>query len=178
MLAAIIALLVVIVGAFLAFVATRPSEFRVTRSASMAAPPAAVFAQINDFHKWEAWSPWAKLDPNAKNTFEGSASGQGAVFKWEGDNKVGAGIMTITESHPGDLVRINLEFLRPFKATNLTEFTFAPKGDQTVVTWTMSGRNNFIGKAISLFMDCDKMVGSQFETGLASIKKIVETPAR
>jgi hypothetical protein len=160
----------VVIALLVIFIATRPAEFSVSRSATMATTPAAVFAQLNDFHKWEAWSPWAKMDPNAKSTFEGPTSGEGAKFAWDGNSDVGAGNMTITEAVPNDRVRIRLEFVRPFAGVNDTLFTIKPVGDKTNVTWTMSGRNNFITKAISLFMDCDKMVGPQFEKGLASME--------
>jgi hypothetical protein len=160
----------VVIAILAIFIATRPAEFSVSRSANMAVTPAAVFAQLNDFHKWEAWSPWAKMDPNAKSTFEGPSSGEGAKFAWDGNKDVGAGNMTITESIPNDHVRIRLEFVRPFAGVNDTLFTIKPVGDKTNLTWTMSGRNNFITKAISLFMDCDKMVGPQFEKGLASME--------
>lgn len=142
------------------------------------APPEAVFSQVNNLHRWEAWSPWAKLDPAAKNAYQGPAAGVGAAFSWSGNHQVGEGRMTITESRPNDLIRMNLEFMKPFKATNITEFTFKPEGNLTVVTWTMSGKNNFISKAIGLFIDCDKMVGGQFEKGLAQIKSISEGTAR
>ena len=128
---------------------------------------------MNDFHKWSDWSPWAKLDPAAKNTFEGPASGVGATFRLAGNGDVGEGAMTITESRPAELIRIKLEFLKPFAATNTTEFTFKPAGDQTEVTWTMSGTNNFVGKAMSLIMNCDKMVGGMFEKGFANMKAVV-----
>jgi len=160
----------VVIALLVIFIATRPAEFTVSRSANMATTPDAVFAQLNDFHKWEVWSPWAKMDPNAKSTFEGPTSGEGAKFAWDGNSDVGAGNMTITESVPNDHVRIRLEFVRPFAGVNDTLFTIKPAGDKTNVTWTMSGRNNFITKAISLFMDCDKMVGPQFEKGLASME--------
>jgi hypothetical protein len=159
---------------FLIIVALQPSEFRVTRAATIAAPPPAVFAQVNDFHKWEAWSPWAKLDPGMKQTYEGAPAGTGAVYTWSGNNNVGEGRMTITESRPSDLIRINLEFMRPFAATNATEFTFKPEGNGTAVTWTMSGRNNFMAKAMHMFMNIDKMVGGQFEQGLAQMKRVAE----
>src|SRR6476659_10761274 len=161
--AAVILLLVI-------FIATRPADFTVSRSALMSVTPAAVFAQLNDFHNWEAWSPWAKMDPNAKSTFEGPSSGEGAKFAWDGNKDVGAGNMTITESVPNDHVRIRLEFVRPFAGVNDTLCTIHPVGDKTNVSWTMSGKYNFIGKAISLFMDCDKMVGPQFEKGLANME--------
>jgi Polyketide cyclase / dehydrase and lipid transport len=129
---------------------------------------------VNDFHNWEAWSPWAKLDPAAKATFEGPSTGTGAIFKWTGNKEVGEGSMTITESRPSDLIRIKLEFLRPFEATNSAEFTFKPEGNRTAVTWSMEGKNNFIAKAVCLFMNMDKMVGGQFEQGLAQMKAVVE----
>jgi len=170
--------LAVIVAAFAIIVAMRPADFRVTRAITISAPPAAAFAQVNDFHRWEAWSPWAKMDPACKNTFDGSPAGEGAIFAWDGNNKVGAGRMTLTESRPDDLIRISLQFLKPFQATNTAEFSFKPEGGRTVVTWSMSGKNNFMSKAVSLFMDCDKMVGGQFEKGLAAMKSVVEADAR
>jgi hypothetical protein len=160
----------VVIALLLLLIVTRPSDFVVTRSATMSATPAGVFAQLNDFHKWEAWSPWAKMDPNAKNSFDGPTSGEGAKFAWDGNSDVGAGNMTITEAAPDDHVRIRLEFVRPFAGVSDTLFTIKPVGDKTNVTWTMSGKNGFMGKAISLFMDCDKMVGPQFEKGLASME--------
>ena len=170
------------VAAFIAllaiFIATRPAEFVVSRSASMSATPAAVFSQLNDFHKSDAWSPWAKMDPNAKSTFEAPASGEGAKFAWDGNNDIGAGNMTIVESVPNDHVRIRLQFVRPFAGVNDTLFTVKPADDKTNVTWTMSGRNNFITKAIGLFMDCDKMVGPQFEKGLANMETAAATESK
>jgi len=174
----VLSALMVIVAAFVVIVALQPSDFRVTRSATIAATPEAVFSQINNLHRWEAWSPWAKLDPAAKNSYEGPAAGVGAAFSWAGNSQVGVGRMTITESRPNDLIRMNLEFIKPFKATNITEFTFKPEGNLTVVTWTMAGKNNFISKAIGLFMDCEKMVGGPFEKGLARIKSIAEGATR
>jgi hypothetical protein len=170
----VLTVLAIIVVVFLAIVAMQPSEFRIVRSGNIAAPAADVFAQVNDFHKWEAWSPWAKLDPKAKNTYAGAPEGKGAVFSWAGDGNVGEGSMTLMESRPNDLISIQLEFRRPFKATNTAEFSFKPDGNQTVVTWSMSGRKNFIVKAFGLFMNMDKMVGGQFEKGLASMKAVVE----
>jgi uncharacterized protein YndB with AHSA1/START domain len=163
-----------VVVVFVVVVAIQPSEFRITRTATISAPAPAVFAQVNDFHNWETWSPWAKLDPAAKTTFEGQSAGTGAIFRWAGNKEVGEGSMTITESHPPDLIRIKLEFLKPFAATNTTEFTFTPEGNQTAVTWSMAGKNNFIAKAICLFLNMDKMVGGQFEKGLVNMKSVVE----
>jgi hypothetical protein len=129
---------------------------------------------VNDFHQWELWSPWAKLDPAATNTFTGPAAGTGAMFSWAGNSDVGVGSMTITESRPSELILIKLEFLKPFASTADTEFAFAPVGDQTKVTWTMSGKNNFISKAFCLFMNMDKMIGSDFEKGLVAMKSAAE----
>jgi hypothetical protein len=169
--------LAVIVVLLLIIVTTRPSDFRVTRSNAIAAPAEIKFAQVNDLHKWEGWSPWEKIDPALKKTFEGPPAGTGAIYSWVGNNKVGSGRMTIMESHPGELIRIKLEFLKPFKATNTAEFIFKPEGNQTAVTWSMSGKNNFMGKAMGLIMNFDKMIGGQFEKGLAQMKLLAETAA-
>ena len=144
----------------------------------MLAPASAVFVQVNELKKWEAWSPWAKLDPAMKQKYEGPAAGVGAVSSWAGNNQVGEGRMTITESRTNELVRFNLEFFKPMAGTSTSEFSFKPEGNQTSVTWSMSGQNNFIGKAMCLFMNMDKMMGGQFETGLASMKSIVEAPPK
>ena len=168
----------VILIVFAVVVAIQPGDFRITRSTTIAAPPAAVFAQVNDFHKWEAWSPWAKLDPAMKTLYDGPTEGPGTIYTWSGNSKVGEGRMTITESHPSDLVRIQLEFLKPISATNTTEFTFKADGSQTLVNWTMTGTNNFMGKAFNLVMNMDKMVGGDFEKGLAQMKSLLETPLK
>jgi hypothetical protein len=123
--------LVVVIVLFLIVVAMQPNEYRIERSATMDAPPAAVFEQVNDLHKWDAWSPWAKLDPNAKNTFEGAESGEGAIFKWAGDANVGEGKMTIVESKPNELIDIQLDFIKPFESTGNSEFVFKPEGGKT-----------------------------------------------
>jgi uncharacterized protein YndB with AHSA1/START domain len=174
MLIKILVVLAVVVIAFVVVVATRPADFRYIRATAITAPPAAVFAQVNDLHKWQAWSPWAKMDPTAKTTFEGPTAGAGSKMSWDGNSKVGAGNMTITDSHPNDLIRFRLEFLKPFAAVNTAEFTFTPQGDQTLVTWSMFGQSNFVGKAMGLIINCDKMIGGQFEKGLADMKIIVE----
>jgi hypothetical protein len=166
--------LVAVVGLFALVAAFQPSDFRVTRTATIAAPPAVVFEQVNTLKNWDNWSPWAKLDPNCQQAFTGPASGVGSAFAWAGNSKVGEGKMTITESQSPSLVKMNLEFIKPFAGTNVTEFTFQPQGDATAVTWTMSGKNNFAGKCFSLVMSCDKMVGGDFEKGLASMKAVAE----
>jgi uncharacterized protein YndB with AHSA1/START domain len=163
-----IALILIIV------IAGRPDEFAVSRIATISAPPEKVFPHVNDLHQWEAWSPWAALDPNAKNIFSGAAAGAGAAMAWEGNRKVGAGKMTITDSRPGERIRFRLDFRKPMPATNTAEFMFRTEGGQTVVTWSMAGKNNLMGKIFGLFMDCEKMIGSQFEKGLASLKSVAE----
>ena len=175
MLEIILISLAVIVIVFVVIVAVQPSEFFIARSAAVSAPPAAVFAQVNDFHKWEAWNPWGKIDPAMKQTYEGAPAGTGAIYTWAGNKKeVGEGRMTIIESRPSDLIRVKLEFMKPFRATNIALFTIKPEGKQTMVTWNMTGQNNFMAKAIHLFMNMDKMIGGQFEKGLADMKSVVE----
>jgi uncharacterized protein YndB with AHSA1/START domain len=159
-------------------VGLQPAEFRIVRSATIAALPAEVFAQVNDFHNWEEWSPWAKLDPASKITFDGPRAGTGAVFAWSGNDKVGEGRMTLTESQPNELIRIKLDFIKPFESTCTTEYTFKPEGKQTVVTWSMSGEKNFLSKVFCLFVDMDKTVGGDFEKGLAQMKTVAEATAR
>ena len=169
----ILAMLVVLVG-FIGFVAIQPADYRVERSASISAPPSVVFDQINDFHKWDAWSPWADIDPQMKTSFEGASVGEGSVYKWTGNNKVGEGSMKIVESRPGERVGIALTFVKPFAGTSDTTFTFLPAPNGTSVKWSMSGKNNFIGKAMCVFMNMDKMMGPIFEKGLASLGKAAE----
>ena len=151
-----------------------PSEFRVTRSTRMSASAAAVFAQVDDFHNWAAWSPWATIDPAMKQTYSGAVAGPGAVYEWAGNRRVGAGRMTIVESNPPERIAIRVEFFKPFPATNLAEFTFQRRASDTVVTWSMSGRKNFMAKVIGLVMDMDRMIGAQFDNGLARMKSVVE----
>jgi hypothetical protein len=169
--------LVIIVVVLLVVIAMQPGDFRITRSATFKAPALEVFPHVNDFHKWQAWSPWAKKDPNAKNTYEGPEAGPGAIFRWDGNNDVGQGAMTLTDSRPNELIRIRLEFLKPFQATNQAEFKFAPNGNGTLVTWSMTGTRNFMMKGFCLFMDMDKLVGGDFEKGLANLKSVVEPAA-
>ena len=168
---------VVLVAAILAIViALQPTEFHIERSLTMKAPPEAPFAQVNDFHNWDGWSPWLKEDPNAKGTYEGPSAGEGAIFRWSGNDNVGEGSMTILESKPPELIRIELRFIKPFEDTATTDFHFTPVGDETKVTWTMDGQNNFVEKALCLFVfDMDKMIGDKYDEGLASMRKIVES---
>jgi hypothetical protein len=175
MLIKILIIIAALVVVLLIVAALRPADFRVARSIIISVPPAAAFAQVNDFHKWGAWNPWAKMDPAMKETYDGAPSGTGAIYSWSGNKNVGAGRMTLTESRPVESIRIKLEFLKPFAATNTAEFTFQPNGNQTVVTWSMFGKSNFICKLMGLFMSMDKMVGTQFEKGLADLKAVSET---
>jgi len=168
---------VAIIAVLCAVIASRSDDFKVARSATFNASPAAVFEQVNDLHKWDAWSPWAKMDPNAKSSFEGPTSGTDAKMSWDGNSDVGAGSMTIVESKPNEVVHIKLAFIRPFEGTSDVEMKVEPVGDQTKLTWSMAGKNNFMAKAIGLVMDCEKMCGDQFEQGLSNLKKVVEAPA-
>jgi uncharacterized protein YndB with AHSA1/START domain len=155
--------------------ALQPKHFTITRSATMNAPPARVFEQVNDFRKWEAWSPWEKLDPNLQRTYDGPPAGVGAHYHWLGDKKVGEGEMTITESRPAELVRLDLHFIKPFNANNVTEFRFQPSSSGTNMVWTMTGERNFMFKLMGLMMNMDEMIGADFERGLANIKTVVES---
>jgi uncharacterized protein YndB with AHSA1/START domain len=169
--------LIALVLVLAAIVASRPSHFRIERTTVIAAPPAAVFAQVNDFHRWGAWNPWAKLDPKMTQKFEGATAGVGAVYTWAGNRNVGEGRMTITESRPNELVRVRLDFLKPLPNTSMAEFTFRPQGNQTAVTWSMTGTNNFMAKAIHLVINMERMIGGQFDQGLADMKSAVESGA-
>lgn len=171
----LIALVVLLVG-FLAFVASRPSAFRISRSLKINAPAEAIFPLINDFHNWAQWSPYEKMDPNIKKTFSGPDSGVGANYKWAGDSKVGEGSMSITASQPSTRVEILLEFTKPMQATNTGEFTIVTTGTESDVTWAMTGEYNFMSKLFGVFVNMDQMVGGDFEKGLQQMKVVVETP--
>lgn len=168
-----ITVLVVII-AILAFATTKPDTFRVERSTTIKAPPEKVYALINDFHRWTTWSPYEKKDPDMKRTHSGAASGQGAIYEWDGDKNVGKGRMEITESAPASRIVIKLDFLAPFEAHNTAEFTLQPQGDATQVTWTMYGPANYMSKLMSVFFSMDKMVGDDFAIGLANLKAAAE----
>src|SRR5262245_2625573 len=146
--------LVALIAIVLIAAAFRPNHFRVERSATLAASPDALFGYVNNHRKFNEWNPWMKLDPSAKNTYSGPESGVGSVCTWEGD-QVGAGSSTITESKPGELVRLRMDWRKPMSGTSTVDFTFKPSGQQTVVTWAMYGEQNYVGKLMSLFMDCE-----------------------
>ncbi|MFY0522891.1 SRPBCC family protein [Archangium gephyra] len=159
-------------------IAMQPSTYSVQRTATFKAAPDITFALVNDFHNWGGWSPWDKLDPNQKTTFEGAATGVGAKYGWSGNDQVGEGRMTIEESKVNELVRIKLEFIRPFESTSPTTFTFAPAAEGVSVTWKMDGTNTFMGKAFSLFVNMDAMLGKDFDNGLAAMGKIAEAETK
>jgi hypothetical protein len=161
----------VIVAVFAAFVASRPSTYKIERSIVMDAPAARPYASVVDFHRWDGWSPWAKLDPAMKVDFAGPESGVGATYHWKGNDKVGEGRMTITGAVPDQRIDVKLEFLKPWEQTSLAVFTFAPDPGGTKVTWTMSGKYDFVGKLFAVFMDMDGMVGPDFEKGLQALKE-------
>lgn len=174
----IVALLAV--AGFAIYVATLPEDFAVERSAVIDAPADQVFPHVNDLKKWDDWSPWAKKDPNSKTAYEGADAGEGAVFKWDGNDEVGKGQMTIVESRPPERIGIKLEFERPFPGSSDVGFDFEPEGDGTKVTWSLSGKQDFVERAIMLAMgmQMDAMIGKEYEIGLANLKKIVESEAR
>ena len=170
MLTTIALIVVVVLAAILAYAAMQPKVFRVERSIAIQAPPGKVFSLIEDFHRWGLWSPWEGLDPALKRSFSGNESGVGAVYAWEGNKKVGKGRMEIKEASPPQRLAIQLDFLQPFEAHNTAEFSLAPRGDSTDVTWAMYGPSPFMAKLMGLVMNMDKMVGKDFEKGLAAMK--------
>ncbi len=163
---------------FAVLVAIRPADFAISRETTIAAPPETVFGHINNLPRWEAWSPWAKLDPTMTQTYDGPPEGVGASHAWNGNSAVGEGKMTVIESVPGERVALRLEFLRPMKVVNRSEFALTPAAAGTLVTWTMSGTNGFMGKAFDLVMNMDRMLGKDFEKGLANLKAVAEGTAK
>jgi len=168
-------LIVLLAGGFLVMVMMQPDEMSVARSTTIDAPPGIVFQQVNDFRNWKKWSPWEKRDPDMKIEYKGEETGEGAVYTWDSkSDEVGAGQMTITQSTPNEQIKIALEFERPFEDTANPVFDFAPEGDGTKVTWSMAGKNNFMSKVFMVFMDFEKIIGDDFEAGLASMKTAAE----
>jgi uncharacterized protein YndB with AHSA1/START domain len=150
--------------------------YTVQRSTTIAAPPARVYDLVTDFHSWTAWSPWEGLDPDLKRTYSGSESGAGAVYSWTGNRKAGEGQMKIIQATAPSTVRIDLQFVKPFKSRSETIFTIAPAGTGTHVTWTMTGQKTLATKIMGLFKSMDAMVGPDFEKGLARLKSRAEAP--
>jgi hypothetical protein len=165
--------IVVLAGGVLAYAATKPDQFRVQRSITVNAPPERVFALINDYRQWTAWSPWEKKDPSLKRTYSEPSSGKGATYAWEGDSNVGVGNMLITDSAPSRIA-LDLNFKKPFEASNKVVFALESKGLTTDVTWSMEGPAPFVSKVIQVFCNMDKMVGAEFENGLAAMKAAAE----
>jgi hypothetical protein len=171
----IIALVIVAaIAGILIFAATKPDTFGVQRATSIKAPPDRIFPLINDFKRWDAWSPWEKKDPAMKRTWGATTSGKGAHYAWDGNGEVGQGSMDITESVPFSKIALKLDFVKPFEGHNTVEFTLEPKGDMTKVTWAMRGPANFMSKVMQVFVSMDSMIGKDFETGLASMKAAAE----
>lgn len=167
-------IVVVLIGAFLAYAATRPDTLRVERSKSISAPPDRIFALINDFERWGPWSPWEKKDPAMRRTFGGAVRGVGSVYEWDGNRDIGKGRMEITQSTPSSRIVIQLDFIKPFEAHNIVEFTLEPVADATHVKWVMQGPSPLLSKVMGIFINMDKMIGKDFEEGLANLKRIAE----
>lgn len=166
--------LAVLILIVLGVAAMQPDTFRVQRVIAIKAPPEKIQPLISDFHNWTSWSPWEKLDPSMQRTFSGAPKDLGAIYAWEGNDKVGAGRMEITSIKQPNQVGIKLDFLRPFESHCQTDFTLESKGNLTTVSWTMSGPSNFVSKLMGLFFSMDSMIGKDFEAGLASMKAVAE----
>ena len=174
MIKTILIVIAVLVAGVLGFATTKPDTFSVQRAATIKAPPEKIFAVLNDFKRWPEWSPWEKLDPGMKRTLSGAPSGKGAAYAWDGNSEVGAGRMEIVEAAPAAKVSMKLDFIRPFEGPNIADFTLAPKGDATEVTWAMTGPAPFVSKLMQVFVNMDTMIGKDFEAGLANLKTLTE----
>ena len=163
-----------LIAGVLIFATTKPATFSVQRSATIKAPPEKIYALISDFPSWPQWSPWEKLDPAMKRTLSGAATGKGSVYEWAGNGKAGAGRMEIIDTTPSSKIEIKLDFIKPFEGHNITEFTLTPQGDATQVNWRMHGPAPFISKLMQVFVSMDKMIGKDFEEGLANLKAVAE----
>lgn len=172
------AIIALIIAVILGIASLQPNEFTLSRSIKISATQADIFPQVNDFRQWNWWSPWEKLDPTMKKDFTGPETGEGSSYSWFGNKKVGEGKMTITKSVPNNTILIVIEFLKPMKATNHIEFSFQPDDNGTKVTWSMSGKNNLLTKAFHIFFSLEKMVGPDFENGLAQLKAVVESSTK
>ena len=168
------AIVVIVVAGVLIYAATRPDSFRVERTATIKAPPDKIYAEIANLHGWSAWSPYEQKDPDMKRVFSGAESGRGAIYAWHGNKDVGQGRMEIVEATPPSKIAIKLDFIKPFEGHNMAEFTLAPAGDSTTVTWAMYGPSPYVAKVMGTFFDLDKMIGDDFEAGLAALKTVAE----
>ena len=167
-------MLAIVIAVVLILAAAKPDTFSVQRGATMKARPEKVFSLINDFHQWGKWSPWENRDPAMIRSFSGAESGRGAVYAWEGNKNVGSGRMEILDASTPSKIMIKLDFLKPFEAHNMAEFTMLPQGDATSVNWVMHGPAPFLSKMMQVFMNMDKMIGKDFEAGLANLKGLAE----
>ena len=170
----IFALLILFVIAILAYTATRPNSFRIQRSILIQATPDKIFPLINDFNQWRTWSPWENIDPTMQRTYSGTAQGVGTIYAWQGTGQVGAGRMEITSTRPSSEIIIQLDFLKPFEAHNIAEFTLTAQGQNTELTWSMHGSSPYLSKLMGVFFNMDRMIGKDFEKGLNTLKLIVE----
>ena len=173
-LAIIVVVVLVVIAGILIYAATKPDSFRVQRSASIKAPPEKIFPLINDLKAWTGWSPYEKKDPAMKRSFGPITAGKGATYEWAGDKNVGQGRMEILEASPSNKVLIKLDFIKPFEAHNMAEFTLEPKGGTTLVTWAIYGPSAYVTKVMGLFFNMDTMIGKDFEAGLADLKTTAE----
>jgi uncharacterized protein YndB with AHSA1/START domain len=171
----ILIIFAVLVAGLLIAIFMQPDTYQVTRAQKINAPPAAVFALVNDYRRWDDWSPWAKLDPGMKTEISGpEGGGVGATYSWKGNSDVGSGKMTTLAVEPGKSVKIDLSFIEPFASSSITTFRFEPDGENTQVNWEMAGEANFLSKAMCLFMSMDAMIGPDFEKGLQKMKEVAE----
>ncbi len=169
----VLLVLLILVLILLIVIVQQPSAYHVVRSMTIAAPAEAIYPHVENLRQWEAWSPWAKIDPDMVSTYDGPEAGIGASHHWAGNKEVGEGRMTIIEVTPNEEIRIRLDFIKPFASTCDSGFFFAPEGSNTLVSWTMSGKNDFIGKAFCVFMDMDAMIGGSYELGLSNLAQVV-----
>ena len=171
----VLIVVLVLLGAFVFYVSIQPGEFNYSRKTTVNASAEKTFSQINDFHNWKGWSPWANIDPSMKLDITGAPAGVGAVYHWSGNGKAGEGIMKLVESKELAMVKIEIQFIKPFAANNVALFTLTPSGTGgTEVVWGMSGKRPFIIKLMGIFLDMENLIGKDFEKGLASLKKVVE----
>jgi hypothetical protein len=159
----------------LGFAAIKPATFRVERKTLIAAPPELIFPYLDDLHRWAAWSPWERMDPDMKRSYAGAVHGPGATYTWQGHHTVGSGRMTIIETKPDERVTLALDFLKPMASHSHVVYRLRPAEQGTEVSWEMDGPNNFVGKFISVFADMDRLIGDEFDSGLANLKRLVET---
>jgi len=167
-------LLALAVAVVLILAATKTDTFSVQRATTINAPAERIFALINDFRQWGNWSPWEHRDPAMKRSFDGAERGKGAVYAWDGNRNVGAGRMEILSATSPSAIVIKLDFIKPFEGHNTAEFTILPQGGASDVTWVMHGPAPFMSKVMQVFMNMDRMIGRDFEAGLANLKKVAE----